>query len=400
MNTYRLINISTTLLIMTGILLLGGCGSSSSSPPATVVTGIASKGPIKNGTVKIYGVSDAGVKSATPLATVQTDVNGRFSANLGSYSGALITEASGDYADEATGTTASISAASPLLAAVVQVDNGTGNNRKIAVTPLTHLAYGLMGTSYTSAAITDANNRVGDLFKVTDIVGTLPVQPDKAGMDGGDANQKTYTMALATLSQMAKDNAGGAGGATYGQIQTIIDSLKIDLDASSTGGLSGVNTSAFNVALLTVSSTRLPGFDSAAANLASAGTTTYKLTVSAAGVPTGTVLGALEGIITVPAGVSIRSLASGETLPGLISATGTAATGSPSTLGNFNSTTRKLSFNIANGTTSFGSGACAVIIFDVTSGTNVTAADFAFTSVKGKDYSTGATVPEVTISFN
>jgi len=399
MNTYRLKNISTTLLIMTGLLLLGGCGSGSSSPPATVVTGIASKGPIKNGTVKIYGVSAAGVKSATPLATVLTDVNGRFSANLGSYSGALITEASGDYADEATGTTVSIAATSPLLAAVDQVDNGTGNNRKIAVTPLTHLAYGLMGTTYTPATITAANNRVGDLFKVPDIVGTLPVQPDSAGMNGGDANQKTYTMALATLSQMAKDNAGGSGGATYGQIQTIIDSLKVDLDASSTGGLSGTNTSAFNVALLTVSATRLPGFDSAAANLASAGTTIFKLPVSAVGVPTGSVLGAIEGVITVPVGVSIRTLASGEVLPGLISAAGSAAIGSPSTLGNFNSTTRKLSFNIANATTSFGSGTCAVIVFDVTSGTNVTAADFTFTLVKGKDYSTGATVPEVTISF-
>lgn len=395
-------NILTTLkticLVITGLLLLGGCGGGGSAPPATVVSGTAVKGPVKSGTVKIYGVSSIGERNALPLATVQTDVNGRFTANIGSYSGALVAEVSGVYTDEATGEPVEILASSPLRAAVALVDTGANNNRKIAVTPLTSLACGLLGTTYTAPAITAANDRVGDLFKIRDIVGTQPVQPDVLAMGKGDDNQQTYTMALATLSQMGKDTAGGAG-ASYTQIEAVLDSFKSDLGASGTGGLAAANVSAFNAALSKVSTTLLPGFELAAANLGNAGTTTFKLTVEAAAVPAGTQLGALHGIITVPPGFDVRTFATGQVLDGLITAAGVAATGSPQLIGNYNSTTRQLSFDVVSPAAGFGAGACAVITFDVSTGTTAAASNFTVTSAQGKDYTTAATVSGVSISL-
>ncbi|OGU16031.1 MAG: hypothetical protein A2076_05185 [Geobacteraceae bacterium GWC2_53_11] len=401
MNMNRLIIILTNLLIAAGMLQLGGCGGGSgggSAPPSTSVSGIASKGPLKNGTVIIYGVDAAGTKSSSPLATVQTDANGGYSANLGSYSGALVIEAYGDYTDEATGNTVVIPANAPLRTAVVLVDTSVNNNRKIAVTPLTSLACGIMGTTYTTTAITTANGRVGDMFKVKDIVGTLPVLPDMTGMGKGDAEQKTYTMALVTLSQMAKDATGGIGP-SYSQIQTIMDSFKADMNTSSTSGLGSQNMAAFNTALMTVSTAMLPGFDMAAAQLRNAGTTSLKLAVDAAGVPNGSQLGAVHGVITVPVGVSMRTYATAQVLDGLISTTPGISAGSPQIIGKFDSTTRQLTFDVISPAAGFGNGEFAGIIFDVTTGVTVSAADFAISSTQGKDYTTAATVSGITISL-
>jgi hypothetical protein len=126
---------------------------------------------------------------------------------------------------------------------------------------------------------------------------------------------------------------------------------------------------------------------------------TITLTVEAANVPTGTLLGALHGIIAVPAGADIRVSATGQVADGLIKATGTAATGSPQVIGNFNSSTRQLIFEVVSPTVGFGNGGCVAITFDVAAGATVTAANFTVTSVQGKDYTTAATVPGVTINL-
>jgi len=126
---------------------------------------------------------------------------------------------------------------------------------------------------------------------------------------------------------------------------------------------------------------------------------TITLKVEAANVPTGTLLGALHGIIAVPAGADIRVSATGQVADGLIKASGTAATGSPHVIGNFNSSTRQLAFDVVSPAAGFGNGECAVITFDVAAGATVTAANFTVTSAQGKDYSTAATVPGVTINL-
>ena len=127
--------------------------------------------------------------------------------------------------------------------------------------------------------------------------------------------------------------------------------------------------------------------------------TTFKLTVATATVPTGTTLGALNGIITVPAGVELRTSATGEVLAEQITAAGNTAAGSPQTAGNYDSITRKLIFEVISPSAGFGNGECAAITFDITTGAAVTAADFIVASAQGKDYTTAATVPGVTISL-
>lgn len=126
--------------------------------------------------------------------------------------------------------------------------------------------------------------------------------------------------------------------------------------------------------------------------------TTVQLTIEAAAVPTGTTLGTIQGIITVPAGVGLKTTATGEVQDGLITAAGTAATGTPLVNGNYNPDTRQLIVNVIS-SAGFGNGACAVITFDVTTGATVTAADFTVTAVQAKDYTSAATVAGVTINL-
>lgn len=126
---------------------------------------------------------------------------------------------------------------------------------------------------------------------------------------------------------------------------------------------------------------------------------TFKLTIEAANVPTGTMLGTIQGVITVPAGVDIRTSATGQVLDGQITPAGTAAAGSPQVIGSYNTFTRQLIFTVVSPATGFGNGDCAVITFEVTAGAAVTAADFTVISVQGKDYTTAATVSGGTVNL-
>lgn len=125
----------------------------------------------------------------------------------------------------------------------------------------------------------------------------------------------------------------------------------------------------------------------------------FALTVDAANVPAGTMLGAIHGVIAVPAGVDIRTFASGQVPDGLITASGTAATGTPQVIGNYNSLTRQLTFDVISPAAGFGNGECAVITFDAAAGTPVTSADFTVVSAQGKDYTTAATVPGISLNL-
>ncbi len=62
--------IASSLLLM---LVLTACGSDSGPTPNTTVSGIASKGPIINGVVKIYSIKDGVI---TFIKQTTTDANG------------------------------------------------------------------------------------------------------------------------------------------------------------------------------------------------------------------------------------------------------------------------------------------------------------------------------------
>src|SRR6516165_1975831 len=104
------------------LMTLAGCGGGSSgngpAPSSKVtVSGVASKGLIKNGTVKVYSATSNATKGAL-LATAATDSSGHYSAEVTNYAGPIIVEATGSYLDEATGQTRTIDSTAPLRAAL------------------------------------------------------------------------------------------------------------------------------------------------------------------------------------------------------------------------------------------------------------------------------------------
>jgi len=82
-----------------------GCGSGdffNSLSGGTTISGVASKGPITGGKVAIFAVTSSGC-IVTQLATAIPQ-SGNFTANIGSYKGAIFaTMSGGSYTSEATG---------------------------------------------------------------------------------------------------------------------------------------------------------------------------------------------------------------------------------------------------------------------------------------------------------
>lgn len=187
----------------------------------TVVSGMASKGPIASGNVAIYAVANG--QRGTLLLSTTTGLDGTFNADLGGYTGPMMVEVTGgSYTDEATGK--NVQMGSMMLRAALS--NATGNVT-VAVTPLTEAAIQYMGGLMTPDMINLANNMMGSKFGVQDIVQTLP-QNVMSGTATGNANQTYYGLMLAAMSQTSATNNIGIPT----MMSTIAGSLK---DTSSTG---------------------------------------------------------------------------------------------------------------------------------------------------------------------
>ena len=278
------------------MLVLTACGSDSGSAPDTTVSGIASKGPIINGVVKIYSVKD-GVKTFIKQTT--TDDKGNYSANIGAYIGPIIVEASGSYLDEATGTTKSIPADSPIHAAL-PLAQGAVN---LPVTALTELAYLKTGDDLTASAISAANTLVSDLFKV-DIIATSPVAPTSAALATATQAQEDYTLALATVSQLASTATGTSDTDKLNNALTTIG------QGISPTGMTTATVSAIQSALTTFVSNpnnQTGVSDTFTTSLLNVGTLTkrYKLSLQGTFTP-GSVTG-LKFDLTLPAGVTLNT---------------------------------------------------------------------------------------------
>ena len=386
-------NVMKTVLAVLAISILslsGGCGGSST---ITTVSGTASKGLLYPGSVNIFAVDAAGAKATSPLATVATDSSGKFSANIGTYSGTIVLEATGTYTDEAKGISVVIDSARPMKAAVGDISSGVA--RTVAVTPLTDLACSLAGT-LTAANITAANARISSLFKIADITTVEPVQPSAAVMLQASPGQQTYTLALATISQMAKA-ANPSAAAAFSQIASILTAIKADLDLSTTAGMGTVNKNAFNAALNVVTSGSLSGFSTAAANLGAAGTRTLSLTLATSGVPSGKLVGAVQASITLPAGASLRfdPVVSG-LYPSVLSSL-FVLNGNIGMLQN-GVNGQVMTFGITS--SGFAGGDFATLVVDISSGTP-TAADFVLSGITILDNSNNpATIPGATVTVH
>lgn len=189
-----------TVALLALLAACGGGGGGDTSPKTTTVSGVATKGVFKKGgTVAVYPVNAAGVKGAVPLAVGNvTDDNGTYSVNIGDYSGPIIVEAYGAYADEATGADLIVPASAPLRAALDFVT--TGIAIKMPVTPLTDLAYRQAGP-LTPANIRAANDNISYLMRM-DIINTMPVATTADAFASATQSQKDYSLILAAVSQI------------------------------------------------------------------------------------------------------------------------------------------------------------------------------------------------------
>ena len=143
------------LTVAVAAWVLAACSSSSAPPPAaasppaappppatTMVSGAVVDAFVINSTVTAYPVSSAGAVGAcipstpatTPAscATATTDSSGGYTVNLGSYSGAVLLQATGgSYTDTVTGQTVALPGA--LALSVL-----TAHNRQLPTTKRLH----------------------------------------------------------------------------------------------------------------------------------------------------------------------------------------------------------------------------------------------------------------------
>ena len=214
----------------------GGGGGTGARINAVIVSGVASKGPLKNATICAYSVIN-GTQGAQVGECVTTSADGNYSIDLAGYTGPVFLQASsGTYVDEATGTTVSLS--TPLRSVATTLSGSSS----MAVTGLTELAYQLASNSsggLTSANIQSAITSVQNNFGVLDIVGTMPVNALNVPT-GASVEQKKYALALATLSQyLAAKPVGAKLSDTIGELQKCIanSATGCSADTSNVGSL-------------------------------------------------------------------------------------------------------------------------------------------------------------------
>lgn len=297
-------NYLKVLAVLNVMLLLTACGGGGSSLPAvpvpapapvSSVEGVASKGLIAGGTVKVYAVSDAGVKRSL-LGEGTTDAKGHYKVAIGSYVGAVLVEVTGgSYEDEATHKTVQNSTTVPLRALYPDVAYGTTT---LQVTPLTELAAIHVGTTMTPAAIRAANTLVSQVMKV-DILTTAPVPPTEADFAAAGVTQaqRDYSLLLAAVSQLMLT--------TGSTLEATLASLNSGLTAS---GMSEPTATALSGALTAyiAANSAQTGVTTVPPALQNLGTVTKKLTLSLNTSKASSVQ-AITTVMTLPAGLLVSA---------------------------------------------------------------------------------------------
>lgn len=336
----------------------GGGGGGEAPPASTIVSGMASKGPIKTGTVKVYAIRDGVEDRSVPLGQGVTDNSGNYSIDVGSYKGSVLVEvSSGSFVDEVTDLSVNLKA--PLRAVYSNVSTGS---KKVAVTPLTELAYKKVkgGGTITPAAIDEANASIATAFSLTDIVSTLPV----AG--AGDDAQKKYAAVCGSFSQLVNDNrnTGESLDDALERVMTEIGTEMEDAGGLSLGAITRINDAMtkFSNSGKNPAGVPLNPLDAPIGGL---------LKISTSGTP-GTI-GAIDVTINLPAGLTVKADANtGEVASGVVMVSGVAAVGANSlsvarmTAGS-GGTPAQLHIGLINAT-GFDLGEFLTIRFDVTGG--------------------------------
>ncbi len=211
--------ISMAIFCFAFFFALTGCSrKDTSSPgpgPATLLSGVASKGLISGATITVYALDSSGTQGSV-LATTITDTNGAYSVNLGSYTGNVLVVASGgSYIDEATGSTVT-GVNVPVLRTAVPNVSATAT---AAVTPLTEIAVRKAGT-LTSENIDEANALVANMIGGIDIITTMPANVLVSSQS--TTTEKNYGLMLAAISEMV---SSGTATTVTAAITSIVTDL-------------------------------------------------------------------------------------------------------------------------------------------------------------------------------
>jgi hypothetical protein len=394
---YSIKKLTATLLTVILLSACGGGGSSTSqqnnpapqTPPIatntttdTVITGMASKGPI-DGTAAIYAISADGSKGALLMGNVPV-VKGSYSANIGKYAMPVLIEVTGTYTDEATGTT--IVLGSPLRAAIA---NASGTITA-AVTPLTELAVQKAGT-LTASSIDTSNKLISGIFKVDNIITTQPVDPATA-ISAASANQKDYTLALAAISQLSLTRGG----------EPLTTTLASVAGSISSNGMNSQTVTNFQKAVtdFIASAKNFTGINDIAAtglnNINGNSTASYTLALQGS-----FAVNAIKGIqleVVIPPGLTLRSDATnGATLSGVVAASPATTAAAASLLSWYNTSDGVLHLGMTT-SKGIGVGDLATITCDVVPGwTKPAASAFTVRNIKAVDGTT-ATINGITVS--
>jgi hypothetical protein len=291
----KLFSIVAALIGLLALTSCGGGGGGGGAAVDTVASGVASKGIIRGGSIKVYALNADGSKGALLNKETTTDANGAYSANLGQYHGAILVEVSGSYTDEATGAT-SVPLATPLRAALDNVSGAVA----VAVTPLTELAVQMgedLATGKLRVADLAANNAlVATAFKV-DILNTMPA--DALTVSSATPKEKEHALVLAAFAQLMLSQ----GKDLHAVIAEIKDSLGAD------GKIAIPVAAQFQVALANFakSPANQTGIrDISTTTLINIGGTSRTLTVSVGG--TASLIGGVTVDVILPPGVTVKAV--------------------------------------------------------------------------------------------
>ena len=204
-------------LVFTAVLVGCGGGGGSGDPEApklvsTILSGVVSNGVLKGSKVCAYAIS-ASSKGAALGSCVEGDESGLYSIDIGGYSGPLLVEATGgSYTDAATGINVLLAVPLRSLLPVASA----GEPARAVVTPLTELAF-RAATSTTAGlsttGIQSAIDSVQSNFGLADIVGSAPADTLNPSSTATGA-QKSYALAIATISQVISQQPSGTSLAT------------------------------------------------------------------------------------------------------------------------------------------------------------------------------------------
>jgi hypothetical protein len=164
----------------------------------TIVTGIASKGPIHGATVSVFSLDVSGIKGEMLAEPTLTSSDGSYSIELGDYSGNILIEIyGGSYTDEASNTLVTNSVT--LRSALTNVSGNT----IVQTTALTEIAVRVAENlgGLTANNIRDANALLGAVFTVN-IIQVKPADVLAADAKSQSVASQAYGVALAGISQL------------------------------------------------------------------------------------------------------------------------------------------------------------------------------------------------------